>query len=410
MSSAADDFDAFYAARAATLVRLLYLRTGDLTRAQDCVQEAFTQAWLKWSTLEAGPDPVAWVRTVAWNLAVNDWRSRRRERARDERMGYGVGSEAGNGVPVAEALAVREALRHPPGHQQTAIVLHYFEDLSIPEIAAMTGTPVGTIKSSLHRARISLRHQLEDNDPDSDRVIERAPTPKGGPRRTRRSYFGRQRTPNGLCRCRPAVSFARAQTFAGGSDGRGGALVAAACAAVALTALPGLVAPSPVVNDAVPDAPRVGGISLDRVPEGWSVTRQEGTSDMARACLGPDSKPCAIQVVALYEPARDSGIDWFSLLTAPCLSPKTTSVLSTDARLPAGPGQKYSLECAGEVGDLTNVAWVLDAGVAVVPDSASEVDGASAVVDGLRFTNGTPVLPPPGPSEEPSASAATGSG
>jgi RNA polymerase sigma-70 factor (ECF subfamily) len=167
-NGAADEFDAFYGARASTLVRAIYLRTGDMTRAQDCVQEAFTRAWLKWPTLQTGPDPVAWVRTVAWNLAVTDWRSRRRARGRDEQWRVASAAQA---PPVAEVIAVREALRHLPRHQQTAIILHYFEDMSIVEIAEMTGKPAGTIKSNLHRARLTLREQLGDADsaPDATR-------------------------------------------------------------------------------------------------------------------------------------------------------------------------------------------------------------------------------------------------
>ena len=158
--SATDDFDAFYAARAAPLARALFLRTGDLTRAQDCTQEAFMRAWLKWSSIESGADPVGWVRTVAWNLAVNDWRRRRRERVRD--AGIQPLQTRTDAAHMAEVLTLRAALAQLPESQQTAIVLHYFEDMSIPDISTMTGIPAGTIKSSLHRARAALRAQLAD--------------------------------------------------------------------------------------------------------------------------------------------------------------------------------------------------------------------------------------------------------
>jgi DNA-directed RNA polymerase specialized sigma24 family protein len=45
-------FDAFYAASAPRLVRQLHAMTGDLTEAQDCVQEAFARAWQRWPRLE----------------------------------------------------------------------------------------------------------------------------------------------------------------------------------------------------------------------------------------------------------------------------------------------------------------------------------------------------------------------
>jgi RNA polymerase sigma-70 factor, ECF subfamily len=73
--SAATDFDAIYAATAPRLVGQLYLLIGDLSEAQDCVQEAFARAWLRWDSLTDGRgDPVGWVKTTAYRLAVSHWR------------------------------------------------------------------------------------------------------------------------------------------------------------------------------------------------------------------------------------------------------------------------------------------------------------------------------------------------
>src|SRR5688572_19943342 len=44
-----EEFDAFYAATAAALVRQVFAVTGDLAEAQDCVQEAYARAWQRWS-------------------------------------------------------------------------------------------------------------------------------------------------------------------------------------------------------------------------------------------------------------------------------------------------------------------------------------------------------------------------
>lgn len=161
-----ESFDAFFAARAAPLVRVLFLRTGDMTRAQDCVQEAFVRAWLRWDALERGASPEAWVRRVAWNLAVSQWRSKLRELTRAGFMFRDQGSDAVDPPPVAEVLAVREAVRVLPGRYQTAIVLHYFENMSVEEIADMTHQPVGTVKSNLFRARAALRLALSEDSPD----------------------------------------------------------------------------------------------------------------------------------------------------------------------------------------------------------------------------------------------------
>ncbi|WP_331272468.1 sigma factor [Motilibacter aurantiacus] len=68
-------FSAFYAATAPRMVQHLFLLTGDLSRAQECVQDAYAQAWRRWPHLQDG-DPAAWVRRVGWRLAVSDWRRR----------------------------------------------------------------------------------------------------------------------------------------------------------------------------------------------------------------------------------------------------------------------------------------------------------------------------------------------
>src|SRR5256885_14407346 len=69
-----DDFSEFYAAHFHSLTVQLFAHTGDLSEAQDVVQEAFCRALARWSRLVTYDDPVAWVRRVAWNLATSRWR------------------------------------------------------------------------------------------------------------------------------------------------------------------------------------------------------------------------------------------------------------------------------------------------------------------------------------------------
>ncbi len=68
------EFDEFYQASFPRLVGQLSAMTGSLAEAQDCVQEAFVRAWLHRSSLSTVGSPDAWVRTVAWRLAVSRWR------------------------------------------------------------------------------------------------------------------------------------------------------------------------------------------------------------------------------------------------------------------------------------------------------------------------------------------------
>lgn len=152
-------FDAFYAARAAGLIRHLFLSTGDMSRAEECVQEAFLRAWQRWDRLESD-DPVHWVRTVSWRLAMNDWR----RRARQGRALLRLGGESPLPPPSVEIMAVREALSGLPAGQRTVLVLHYFEDLSIREISQLIALPEGTVKARLARGRAAMSHRLSDSE------------------------------------------------------------------------------------------------------------------------------------------------------------------------------------------------------------------------------------------------------
>lgn len=149
------DFAAFYAATFQSLCAQLYVHTGDIAEAQDVVQEAFSRALPRWPTLREYDDPVAWVRKVAWNLATSRWRRVRRLVA----LGH-PDSDRPVPEPTPDRVALRAALAELPERHRQAIVLHYLADLSVSEIAVMTGAAEGTVKSWLHRARAALAVHL----------------------------------------------------------------------------------------------------------------------------------------------------------------------------------------------------------------------------------------------------------
>jgi RNA polymerase sigma-70 factor, ECF subfamily len=63
---------------------------------------------------------------------------------------------------VEEALRVAEALRILPMKQRAAVMLRYYEDRSIADVARILGRPEGTVKSDIHRALNRLRPLLEE--------------------------------------------------------------------------------------------------------------------------------------------------------------------------------------------------------------------------------------------------------
>jgi RNA polymerase sigma-70 factor (ECF subfamily) len=152
-----EDFAAFYAAAFQPLCAVLFVHTGDLAEAQDVVQEAFCRALPRWHRLSTYDDPVAWVRKVAWNLAISGWRRRRRHTGLAHPSADQPVPE-----PSPDGVALRAALASLPPRQRQVIVLHYLADLPVSQIAAMTGAAEGTVKSWLHRGRAALADRLGD--------------------------------------------------------------------------------------------------------------------------------------------------------------------------------------------------------------------------------------------------------
>lgn len=147
------DFDGFYLATRDRLLHALYAMTGDLAEAQDVVQEAYARAWQRWQTVAAYDDPAAWVRTVAWRLAIS-----RRRKARN-RIGAALrlhAITAPAAEPSADTAVIVAALRRLPDAQRRALALHYLCDLSVDAVAAETGVSAGTVKSRLSRGRTAL--------------------------------------------------------------------------------------------------------------------------------------------------------------------------------------------------------------------------------------------------------------
>ncbi len=158
-------FDEFYANSYRRLVAQIYQMCGDLSEAQDCVQEAFVRAWNKRRSLDTDQFPEAWIRTVAYRLAVSRWR-RARLGLRPPDRAYASSPPV---EPDISRVALVRALQELPADQRRAIVLHHLCDLSIADVAAETGSPVGTVKARLSRGRAALAVLLADTSPQENR-------------------------------------------------------------------------------------------------------------------------------------------------------------------------------------------------------------------------------------------------
>lgn len=150
-----ESFDAFYLGTRLHLLRQLTVMTGDPEQAADVLQEAYSRAWQRWERVASLADPVAWVRTVAWRVAISQYR--RRRVAVDRLRRYFVPEAVVDRTPASdEVLDLRAALHLlTPAHRQ-ALVLHEMCGLTVEQIAEEAGVAVGTVKSRLSRARAAL--------------------------------------------------------------------------------------------------------------------------------------------------------------------------------------------------------------------------------------------------------------
>ena len=135
----ADDFDMFYAATSRRLVRQIFAMTGDLSEAEDAVQEAYIRAWRRWPRIRAYEDPEAWVRVVAYRISVNSW-----HKARNRLTAHRAARHRELPGLSPDLVALVSALRKIPEAQRRAIVLHHLAGLSVEEIAREMGAPAGT--------------------------------------------------------------------------------------------------------------------------------------------------------------------------------------------------------------------------------------------------------------------------
>lgn len=142
--------------------RSAYAVTADRTLADDAAQEALQQALRALPKFDETRPFGPWVKRIAVNRAIDHLRSRRRvELVGDDDAtfhGWAIGDAADEDLrlwAVADAVAALGAAK------RTVVVLRYWLDLPLEEIAGVLGLPVGTVASRLNRAIAELRDALE---------------------------------------------------------------------------------------------------------------------------------------------------------------------------------------------------------------------------------------------------------
>jgi RNA polymerase sigma-70 factor, ECF subfamily len=146
--------------------------TGNPADAEDLVQETYAKAYAGFGTFKPGTKLRAWLYRIEANAFYNGYRARRRrpevllESLEPVEAEHPVTSSAED-VALAEMPnpALVAALRGLPSHLATTIYLADAEGYRYAEIAEITGVPIGTVMSRLHRARKRMRAMLAGHLP-----------------------------------------------------------------------------------------------------------------------------------------------------------------------------------------------------------------------------------------------------
>ena len=146
--------EAAYRADGDRLWRALFAFSGDPDIASESVAEAFAQA------LRRGPvirDPAAWTWRAAFRIAAGALKTRR---ASDPLSVADTRGQADH-YTDPDLLA---ALRQLPDAQRAAVILYYYADLPVREIAARLGSNGLAVRANLSRGRRRLHDLLEADD------------------------------------------------------------------------------------------------------------------------------------------------------------------------------------------------------------------------------------------------------
>lgn len=149
------EFESYVAARWRPLLRAAWLLTGNWAAAEDLVQSALAQAWASWPRVRHAAEPDAYVRRMLTNQYLGQQRRRSSTELPSDVVPEFPTPDAT--VDVDRRLALTRALDELPPQQRAAVVLRYFEDLSLEQTAAALGCSVGTAKSQTSRALAKLR-------------------------------------------------------------------------------------------------------------------------------------------------------------------------------------------------------------------------------------------------------------
>lgn len=161
-------FHAFFERYSRPVLSFIYRMMGDRAVAEELTQETFVRAYLRRSSMAAGSRESTWVFGIARNV-VREAVKRKYRRPRAAGTSRLSRAEGVDGRPLPDGAilvsemgrAIREAVGALSEDQRVVFVLKLLHRMSYVEIAEITGSSIGKLKTDLHRARVHMRERLK---------------------------------------------------------------------------------------------------------------------------------------------------------------------------------------------------------------------------------------------------------
>jgi RNA polymerase sigma-70 factor (ECF subfamily) len=129
--------------------------------ADDATQETIVLAWRDLPSLRDPDRFDAWLRRLLVNACRDEGRRHRRRRREITLLPTHEPAVGDSSAGLADRDALERGFRRLKPDHRAVIVLHYYLDLSLVEVASATNAPLGTVKSRIHHATRALRAALE---------------------------------------------------------------------------------------------------------------------------------------------------------------------------------------------------------------------------------------------------------
>ena len=151
-----DDFRAYVDRSWPRLVRTARLLGSGAADAEDVAQSALLKVYLAWDQVSRASNIDGYVYRILVNTRITAARRRSAHEIPTAELDRATTPDPAPEIVLADLLV--GALRTLPQKQRAVVVLRYYADLSVPQIAEVLGVPTGTLKSRLHRAEMTLQN------------------------------------------------------------------------------------------------------------------------------------------------------------------------------------------------------------------------------------------------------------